>query len=250
MQKCTGLYNYGVRLSKLKLILGVLITSLFTSSCSSDPIDSITGSGEIENIKLSESGTKLQKSIDNVEDMCTLFTNLSEYVYWSSIIGKGSFSSQEETKIKKYIISLELISSLDQNYKPGLNESLQDLWPTINDGYLPPLDKITLLIEIFHPGCVYSEIMNSGSVAESQPENTQALGGNREACRIYDETMAEAMQLPFGSPKLSYILDNGYTKAMRYADADLALNFQILIDGKPGSSNVIFDVNEICDQYR
>ena len=74
--------------------------------------------------------------------------------------------------------------------------------------------------------------------------------GNREACRIYDETVAEAMQLPFGSPKLSYILDNGYTKAMRYADADLALNFQILIDGKPGSSSIIFDVNEICDQYR
>jgi len=173
MQKCTGLYNYGVGLSKLKLILGVLITSLFISSCSSGPIDSITGSGEIENIKLSESGTKLQKSIDNVEDMCTLFTNLSEYVYWSSIIGKGSFSSQEETKIKKYILSLELISSLDRNYKPGLNESLQDLWPTINDGYLPALDKITLLIEIFHPGCVYSEIVSSGSVAESQPENTK-----------------------------------------------------------------------------
>ena len=74
--------------------------------------------------------------------------------------------------------------------------------------------------------------------------------GNREACRIYDETVAEAMQLPFGSPKLSYILDNGYTKAMKYADADLSLNFQILIDGKPDSSSVIFDVNEICDQYR
>ncbi len=170
MQKCTGLYNYGVRVFKLKLILGVLISSLFISSCSSGPINSITGSGEIEDIKLSESGTKLQKSIDNVEDMCTLFTNLSEYVYWSSRIGKGNISSQEETKIKKYIISLELISSLDRNYKPGLNESLQDLWPTINDGYPPALDKITSLIEIFHPGCVYSEIVKSDSVAESQPD--------------------------------------------------------------------------------
>ncbi len=250
MQKFTDLYNYEVTLSKLKLILGVFIASLSISSCSSGPNDYTTGSSDIENIKLSGSGTKLQKSIDNVEDMCTLFTNLSEYVYWSSRIKKGSFSSQEETKIKKYIISLELISSLDRNYKPGLTEALENLWPTINDGSSPALDKITLIIENFHPGCVYSEILTSGSVAESQPENTPILGGNKEACRIYYETYDEAMQLPFGSPKLSYILKNGYAKAMGYADADLALNLQILIDGKPGSSQVIFDVNEICSQYR
>lgn len=157
-------------LSKLKLILGVFIASLSISSCSSGPNNYITGGSDIENIKLSGSGTKLQKSIDNVEDMCTLFTNLSEYVYWSSRVEKGSFSSEQEAKIKKYIISLELISSLDRNYKPGLNEALKNLWPTINDGSSPALDKITLIIENFHPGCVYSEILNSSSVAESQPE--------------------------------------------------------------------------------
>jgi hypothetical protein len=111
----------------------------------------------------------------------------------------------------------------------------------------------TQLGRTYFPTCGYFSMDETSSETQKVvplPQETVEVEGNREACRIYDETMAEAMQLPFGSPKLSYILDNGYAKAMRYADADLALNFQILIDGKPGSSSVIFDVNEICDQYR
>ena len=151
----------------------MIVTSLFITSCSSDPNDSTTGSGEIKNVSLSESEVKLQKSIAKFEDVCNLLRNLSEYAFWLNKFETGKLSSEEEEKIKRYIISIELESSLPQYYKPGLNEALQNLWPTINDGKSSPLDKITSLIDNFHPGCVYSEIANSSSIIES-PANIRA----------------------------------------------------------------------------
>ena len=58
------------------------------------------------------------------------------------------------------------------------------------------------------------------------------------------------MKLPFNSPKISYVLQNGRREAIKYADPELALNFQILIDGGPNSTDVVFDIYKICDQYR
>lgn len=91
---------------------------------------------------------------------------------------------------------------------------------------------------------------NGGVQTSSQQSNTPILDGNREACVIYFDAMYRAGQLPFDSPKLSYILRDGYSRAKQYADPDLALDFQILLDGVENSSDVIFDINDRCDQYK
>ena len=219
-----------MRLSSLKFIISILITSLSITGCS-NPID--------ENQAIDE----YQKNINEVCD--SLYLNFEE-----------ALLTQDPLEIDDLMIdlvsrSLSLSSDMYSDYENVEN----------NPYYLQAKNSLNSISERFlrSTGLILSDefisAMNKFFVVDCKKDDSidpvkEDAKGNREACRIYDETVAEAMQLPFGSPKLSYILDNGYTKAMRFADADLALNFQILIDGKPGSSSVIFDVNEICDQYR
>ena len=219
-----------MRLSSLKFIISILITSLSITGCS-NPIDEYRAIDEY------------QKNINEVCD--SLYLNFEE-----------ALLTQDPLEIDDLMIdlqsrSLSLSSDMYSDYENVEN----------NPYYLQAKNSLNSISERFlrSTGLILSDefisAMNKFFVVDCKKDDSmdpakEDAKGNREACRIYDETVAEAMQLPFGSPKLSYILDNGYTKAMRYADADLALNFQILIDGKPGSSSVIFDVNEICDQYR
>ena len=219
-----------MRLSSLKFIISILITSLSITGCS-NPIDEYQAIDEY------------QKNINEVCD--SLYLNFEE-----------ALLTQDPLEIDDLMIdlqsrSLSLSSDMYSDYENVEN----------NPYYLQAKNSLNSISERFlrSTGLILSDefisAMNKFFVVDCKKDDSmdpakEDAKGNREACRIYDETVAEAMQLPFGSPKLSYILDNGYTKAMRYADADLALNFQILIDGKPGSSSVIFDVNEICDQYR
>jgi hypothetical protein len=219
-----------MRLSSLKFIISILITSLSITGCS-NPIDEYQAIDEY------------QKNINEVCD--SLYLNFEE-----------ALLTQDPLEIDDLMIdlqsrSLSLSSDMYSDYENVEN----------NPYYLQAKNSLNSISERFlrSTGLILSDefisAMNKFFVDDCKKDDSadpakEDAKGNREACRIYDETVAEAMQLPFGSPKLSYILDNGYTKAMRYADADLALNFQILIDGKPGSSSVIFDVNEICDQYR
>ena len=219
-----------MRLSSLKFIISILITSLSITGCS-NPIDEYRAIDEY------------QKNINEVCD--SLYLNFEE-----------ALLTQDPLEIDDLMIdlasrSLSLSSDMWSDY-----ENVEG-----NPYYLQAKNSLNSISERFlrSTGLILSDefisAMNKFFVVDCKKDDSadpakENAKGNREACRIYDETVAEAMQLPFGSPKLSYILDIGYTKAMRYADADLSLNFQILIDGKPGSSSVIFDVNEICDQYR
>ena len=155
-------------------------------------------------------------------------------------------------KLKNYTQQVYNLSKSDPYLDPEYFNDLSFIIEKINSEDLAER-FYTQLGRTFFPTCGYFSMGDVSSGTQNQvpqPQVTKEVKGNREACRIYYETYDEAMQLPFGSPKLSYILKNGYAKAMGYADADLALNLQILIDGKPGSSQVIFDVNEICGQYR
>jgi hypothetical protein len=221
-----------MRLSSLKFIIRILITSLSITGCS-NPID------------YNQSIDEYQKNINEVCD--SLYLNLeealltvdpleiedlmSDLVFRSLSLSSDKFSDYENVENNPYYLQAKnSLNSINERFVKSIFETL-----TLSDEFISTMNKF------FMVDCKKDDSID--------PAKEDAKG-NREACRIYDETVAEAMQLPFGSPKLSYILDNGYTEAMRYADADLALNFQILIDGKPGSSSVIFDVNEICDQYR
>ena len=219
-----------MRLSSLKFIISILITSLSITGCS-NPID--------ENQSIDE----YQKNINEVCD--SLYLNFKEALLTEDPL------EIEDLMVDLVSRSLSLSSDLYSDYENVEN----------NPYYLQAKNSLNSISERFlrSTGLILSDefisAMNKFFVVDCKRDDStdpakEDAKGNREACRIYDETVAEAMQLPFGSPKLSYILDNGYAKAMRYADADLALNFQILIDGKPDSSSVIFDVNEICDQYR
>lgn len=219
-----------MRLSSLKFIISILITSLSITGCS-NPID--------ENQSIDE----YQKNINEVCD--SLYLNFEEALLTEDPL------EIEDLMIDLVSRSLSLSSDMYSDYENVEN----------NPYYSQAKNSLNSISERFlrSTGLILSDefisAMNKFFVVDCKKDDStdpakEDAKGNREACRIYDETVAEAMQLPFGSPKLSYILDNGYTKAMRYADADLSLNFQILIDGKPDSSSVIFDVNEICDQYR
>lgn len=219
-----------MRLSSLKFIISILITSLSITGCS-NPID--------ENQSIDE----YQKNINEVCD--SLYLNFKEALLTEDPL------EIEDLMIDLVSRSLSLSSDMYSDYENVEN----------NPYYSQAKNSLNSISERFlrSTGLILSDefisAMNKFFVVDCKKDDStdpakEDAKGNREACRIYDETVAEAMQLPFGSPKLSYILDNGYTKAMRYADADLSLNFQILIDGKPDSSSVIFDVNEICDQYR
>lgn len=219
-----------MRLSSLKFIISILITSLSITGCS-NPID--------ENQSIDE----YQKNINEVCD--SLYLNFKEALLTEDPL------EIEDLMVDLVSRSLSLSSDMYSDYENVEN----------NPYYSQAKNSLNSISERFlrSTGLILSDefisAMNKFFVVDCKKDDStdpakEDAKGNREACRIYDETVAEAMQLPFGSPKLSYILDNGYTKAMRYADADLSLNFQILIDGKPDSSSVIFDVNEICDQYR
>ena len=219
-----------MRLSSLKFIISILITSLSITGCS-NPIDENQSIDEYQK-NINEVCDSLSLNLEEallIEDPSEIEDLMSDLVIRSLSLSTAKFSDYENVENNPYYLQAK--NSLNSIVETFVN--FDDL--TLSDGFISAMNKF------FVVDCKKDD---STDTAEED------VKGNREACRIYDETVAEAMQLPYGSPKLSYILDNGYAKAMRYADADLALNFQILIDGKPGSSSIIFDVNEICDQYR
>lgn len=239
-----------MRPSSLKFIISILFTSLLITGCS-NPIDEYQTIDEYqENINnaCDSLSLNLEEAILN-KDPVEIDSLRSDLEFRSLVLSRVGFSDYENIENNPYYLqaSNSLKSIVDTFVKSdGL---------TLSDEFISAMYKFIMLVckkvdstetTQIDPNTPEEEIIQS---EQTNPAQEQAEG-NKEACRIYDETMDEAMQLPFGSPKLSYILKNGYTKAMRYADADLALNFQILIDGKPGSSSVIFDIGEICDQYR
>ena len=219
-----------MRLSSLKFIISILVTSLSITGCS-NPID--------ENQSIDEYQKNINEVCDSLylnfkealltEDPLEIEDLMVDLVSRSLSLSSDMYSDYENVENNPYYLQAK--NSLNSIVETFVN--FDDL--TLNDGFISAMNKFFMV--------------NCKKDDSTDPAKEDAKG-NREACRIYNETVAEAMQLPLGSPKLSYILDNGYAKAMKYADADLALNFQILIDGKPGSSSIIFDVNEICDQYR
>jgi hypothetical protein len=221
-----------MRLSSLKFIISILIISLSITGCS-NPIDYNQSIDEYQK-NINEVCDSLYLNLEEAlltEDPLEIEDLMSDLVFRSLSLSSDKFSDYENVENNPYYLQAKnSLNSINERFVKSIFETL-----TLSDEFISAMNKF------FMVDCKKDE--------STDPAKEDAKG-NREACRIYDETVAEAMQLPFGSPKLSYILDNGYTEAMRYADADLALNFQILIDGKPGSSSVIFDVNEICDQYR
>lgn len=221
-----------MRLSSLKFMISILITSLSITGCS-NPIDENQSIDEYQK-NINEVCDSLYLNLEEAlltEDPLEIEDLMSDLVSRSLSLSSDKFSDYENVENNPYYLQAKnSLNSINERFVKSIFETL-----TLSDEFISAMNKF------FMVDCKKDE--------STDPAKEDAKG-NREACRIYDETVAEAMQLPFGSPKLSYILDNGYTEAMRYADADLALNFQILIDGKPGSSSVIFDVNEICDQYR
>ena len=221
-----------MRLSSLKFIIRILITSLSITGCS-NPIDYNQSIDEYQK-NINEVCDSLYLNLEEAlltEDPLEIEDLMSDLVFRSLSLSSDKFSDYENVENNPYYLQAKnSLNSINERFVKSIFETL-----TLSDEFISAMNKF------FMVACKKDDSID--------PAKEDAKG-NREACRIYDETVAEAMQLPFGSPKLSYILDNGYTEAMRYADADLALNFQILIDGKPGSSSVIFDVNEICDQYR
>jgi hypothetical protein len=234
---------------KNRLILSMFLATIFLSSCSG------IGSGTDLGNELTIRETDLQKGIEAKVENCELVWLLDTYASWGEIAGyswESTESAEFANKLRNYTKQVYKLSESDLYLDPGYFNDLNFIIEKISNEDFA-VRFYTQLGRTYFPTCGYFSMDETSSETQKVvplPQETVEVEGNREACRIYDETMAEAMQLPFGSPKLSYILDNGYAKAMRYADADLALNFQILIDGKPGSSSVIFDVNEICDQYR
>ena len=232
-----------------KLIPVLFITAIFVSSCSG--IGTADDLGE----KLSIREAELQKGIASKAENCELVWLLETYATWGQMelysIGPTE-AAEIANKLKNYTQQVYNLSKSDPYLDPEYFNDLSFIIEKINSEDLAER-FYTQLGRTFFPTCGYFSMGDVSSGTQNQvpqPQVTKEVKGNREACRIYYETYDEAMQLPFGSPKLSYILKNGYAKAMGYADADLALNLQILIDGKPGSSQVIFDVNEICGQYR
>jgi hypothetical protein len=221
-----------MRLSNLKFIISILITSLSITGCS-NPIDENQAINEYQK-NINEVCDSLYLNFEEAlltQDPLEIEDLMSDLVFRSLSLSSDKFSDYENVENNPYYLQAKnSLNSINERFVKSIFETL-----TLSDEFISTMNKF------FMVDCKKDDSID--------PAKEDAKG-NREACRIYDETVAEAMQLPFGSPKLSYILDNGYTEAMRYADADLALNFQILIDGKPGSSSVIFDVNEICDQYR
>ena len=219
-----------MRLSSLKIIISILVTSLSITGCS-NPIDENQSIDEYQK-NINEVCDSLSLNLEEAlltEDPSEIEDLMSDLVIRSLSLSTAKFSDYENVENNPYYLQAK--NSLNSIVETFVN--FDDL--TLNDGFISAMNKFFMV--------------NCKKDDSTDPAKEDAKG-NREACRIYNETVAEAMQLPLGSPKLSYILDNGYAKAMKYADADLALNFQILIDGKPGSSSIIFDVNEICDQYR
>jgi hypothetical protein len=220
-----------MRLSSLKFIISILVTSLSITGCS-NPIEENQSIDEYQkniNEVCDSLSLNLEEALIN-EDPYEIEVLFSDIVFRSLSLSSDTFSDYENVENNPYYLQAKnSLNSIAERFV-----SSGPPW-TLSDEFISAMNQF------FMVDC------KKDNSTDTVKEDTK---GNREACRIFDETMAEAMQLPFGSPKLSYILDNGYAKAMRYADADLALNFQILIDGKPDSSNVIVDVNEICDQYR
>lgn len=247
MQKPKIQYNSDVKFFKLMPIL--FITAIFVSSCSG--IGTVDDLGEELSIREAE----LQKGIETKAENCELVWLLETYATWGQMelysIGPTE-AAEIANKLKNYTQQVYNLSKSDPYLAPEYFNDLTFIIEKINSEDLAER-FYAQLGRTYFPDCGYFSIDSDSLGTQNQvpqPQVTKESKGNREACRIYYETYDEAMQLPFGSPKLSYILKNGYAKAMGYADADLALNLQILIDGKPGSSQVIFDVNEICGQYR
>jgi hypothetical protein len=247
MQKPKIQYNSDVKFFKLMPIL--FITAIFVSSCSG--IGTVDDLGEELSIREAE----LQKGIETKAENCELVWLLETYATWGQMelysIGPTE-AAEIANKLKNYTQQVYNLSKSDPYLDPEYFNDLSFIIEKIDSEDLAER-FYAQLGRTYFPDCGYFSIDSDSLGTQNQvpqPQVTKESKGNREACRIYYETYDEAMQLPFGSPKLAYILKNGYAKAMGYADADLALNLQILIDGKPGSSQVIFDVNEICGQYR
>ena len=228
-----------------RLILSLLIAAILTSSCSTSKV--------VDELLVRE--TELQKGIETKTDSCKLLWLLNTYASWAEIDLYSLQSSEAiniASKLKNYTLDVSNLSQSDPNLGPEYFNDLAFVLEKISGTDLAAR-FLTEIGRTYFSNCGYfsiSDVSSDNQNTVPQPEYVEEVDGNREACRIYHETYDEAIQLPFGSPKLSYILKNGYTKAMKYADDDLALDFQILIEGKPGSSQVIFDVNEICGQYR
>ena len=238
-----------MRAFNIRLILGVIVASLFISSCSSTN-------------EFASREKFLQSAIENRVENCDSLYALYSFTSYADI---GVYSLSEESQIananlvKKYALEVLAVSKLNNHFnKTEYLKELENVIQEIDRTDLPDTELESLGKRYF-PECGYFltvEVLNDPleqetRKQETQPVNTPAFDGNREACRIYFETYNQAMQLPFGSPKLSYILRDGYSRAMQYADADLALNFRILLDRSvPNSSDVIFDIAERCDQYR
>ena len=233
-----------MRLYNSKFIINILITSILITGCS-NPIDEYQKNinDACDSLSLNLEEALLTEDPLEIEDL------MSDLVSRSLSLSSDKFSDYENVENNPYYLQASnSLNSLVETFvkSDGL---------TLSDEFISAMNKFIMVNCKKNDSTETTQTdsnISEEEVIQSKPTNPaqEEAKGNSEACRIYDETMAVAMQLPFGSPKLSYILDNGYTEAMRYADADLALNFQILIDGKPGSSSVIFDVNEICDQYR
>jgi PBP1b-binding outer membrane lipoprotein LpoB len=233
-----------MRLYSSKFIISILITSILITGCS-NPIDEYQKN-------INDACDSLSLNLEEallIKDPLETESLRSDLVYRSLVLSRAGFSDYENVENNPYYLQASnSLNSLVETFvkSDGL---------TLSDEFISAMNKFIMVNCKKNDSTETTQTdsnISEEEVIQSKPTNPaqEEAKGNSEACRIYDETMAEAMQLPFGSPKLSYILDNGYAKAMRYADTDLALNFQILIDGKPGSSSVIFDVNEICDQYR
>ena len=233
-----------MRLYSSKFIISILITSILITGCS-NPIDEYQKN-------INDACDSLSLNLEEallIKDPLEIESLRSDLVYRSLVLSRAGFSDYENVENNPYYLQASnSLNSLVETFvkSDGL---------TLSDEFISAMNKFIMVNCKKNDSTETTQTdsnISEEEVIQSKPTNPalEEAKGNSEACRIYDETMAEAMQLPFGSPKLSYILDNGYAKAMRYADTDLALNFQILIDGKPGSSSVIFDVNEICDQYR
>lgn len=77
--------------------------------------------------------------------------------------------------------------------------------------------------------------------------------GDKKACQVYYQAFAQGAALPFGSPKLGYVLRAGYQLAQQYAqDPTLKLDLQVMYDDSlynRTDSSTGFEIDNICSKY-
>lgn len=234
-----------MRLFNTRFILGVLISSLFISSCSST-----------DELVISEKS--LQSAIENKVGNCDSLYALYSFTAYAEInISYGEESEKSNIKnanlVKEYIFKVLEISKFHNHFnKTEYLKELESIAQEIDETDLPD-NKLERIGKKYFPDCGYFLADKVPTLPQKRTplvESPMAMDRNELACNTYYEAFDKVNQLPWTSPKIPYILKNGYIQAMRYADDDLALNFQILIDGGPNSSGAIVDIAQICGQYR